>query len=71
MKSGNCLLNKTLIKQNITEFFFIQLLGERSIILHLFFKHAAEDNVKSQISLLPPTSVVLNSGYTSVPHGGT
>ena len=42
MKSGDNLLNKTLTKQNITKFFFIQLLGERSITLDLCFKQAAE-----------------------------
>ena len=42
MKSGDYLLNKTLRKQNITKFFFIQLLEERSITLDLCFKQAAE-----------------------------
>ena len=45
MKSGDYLLNKTLRKQNITKFFFIQLLEERSITLDLCFKQAAEANM--------------------------
>ena len=45
MKSGDYLLNKTVRKQNITKFFFIQLLEERSITLDLCFKQAAEANM--------------------------